>query len=80
MEENRLIEMQEMLYRQMKRLDDDECIEKNGAKEISRGNALSQTAVTYLKNVNVGIRITELAKKYKMEEEMLAKKIGIIKN
>lgn len=75
---NNLIKMQEMLFRQMERLDNlDQAIGTNRAEEISRANALSQSAVTYLKSVNVGLRIIEVSKKYETKADTLSKKLGV---
>ncbi len=75
---NNLIKMQEMLMRQMERLDKlDQIIDCNKQEEISRANALSQSAVTFLKSVNVGLRIIETSDKYEVKIETLSKKVGI---
>ena len=72
-----LIKMQEMLLRQMERLDDNEIMENNAQTEISRGNALSQSACTFLKSVNVGLRIIEVSKKYETQTDKLSKELGV---
>lgn len=74
---NKLIKIQEMLMRQMERLDDNELMQYNNAREIARGNTLSGNATTFLKSVNVGMRVIDMANKYEMKEEAIAKKIGI---
>lgn len=75
---NNLIEMQEMLFNQMKRLDVlDYKIGGDKTEEISRANALSNTAVTFLKSVNVGLRVIETSKKYDVTKDKLGKDLGI---
>ena len=75
---NNLIKMQEMLMRQMERLDDlDQTIGVDKGEEISRANALSQNAETFLKSVNVGLRIIEVAKKYETKKEQLTLELGV---
>lgn len=75
---NNLIKMQEMLMRQMERLDGlDQANTENKAEEISRANALSQSAVTFLKSVNVGLRIIEVAKKYETQKDNLTLELGV---
>lgn len=76
---NNLIVIQEMLMRQMKRLDDDKLMKENGRDEVARGNALSQSAVTMLKSINVGIRVIEMSKKYETDKKLLTKELGIDK-
>lgn len=78
---NNLIKMQEMLMRQMERLDElDQTIGVDKAEEISRANSLSQSAVTYLKCVNVGLRIIEVSQKYETETNLLGNKLGVYSN
>lgn len=74
---NNLIKMQSMLMRQMERLDDNNQMKNNGRDEIARANALSQNATTFIKTINVGLRITEMQLAYKINEEKLKEKIGI---
>lgn len=74
---NNLITMQEMIMRQMKRLDDNEYMKSNALTEISRGNALSQSANTFLKSVNVGLRIIEVSKNYELSKDKLSKELGV---
>ena len=74
---NNLIKIQEMLLRQMERLDDDILMEEKGRDEVARGNALSQSAVTFLKSVNVGIRVIEMAERTGTLKNELTKELGI---
>lgn len=75
---NNLINMQEMLLRQMERLDElDDKIGVNKTEEISRANALSQNATTFLKSVNTGLRIIDVSKKYEIEKDKLAQELGV---
>lgn len=75
--DNNLIKIQEMLMRQMERLDDDDLMSANNKEEVARGNALSQSAVTFLKSVNVGIRVIEMAEKTNGNKKDLTKALGI---
>ena len=75
---NNLIKIQEMLMNQMERLDtldDKEGVNKQ--EEIARGNSLSQNAVTFLKSVNVGIRVIEMSHKFEISKNRLDKELGI---
>lgn len=69
----KLKEIQDMLMREMERLDK----ESIDPVEISRSNALSQTATSYLKSVNVAIRIREIAEKTNTTVEKLNVELGI---
>ena len=75
---NNLIKMQEMLMREMERLDDmDNTIGIDKGEEISRANALSQSATTFIKSVNVGMRVIEMSNKYEIKKNKLTKELGI---
>ena len=75
---NNLIKMQEMLMRQMERLDKmDYDIGADKVVEISKANALSQSATTFLKSVNVGMRVIEMSNKYEIQKKKLTKELGI---
>ena len=74
---NRLLEMQEMLFNQMKRLDDGKLTMEELNSEVSRSNALSNSALTILKTINVNIRITELSEKYNKTKESINKELGV---
>lgn len=74
---NKLNKIQDMLVRQMERLDNNKLMENNSQSEISRANALSQNAVTFLKSVNVGLRIIEVSKKYETNANKLSFELGV---
>ena len=74
---NNLIKIQEMLMRQMERLDDNTIMDLNGKEEVARGNALSQSAVTFLKSVNIGIRVLEMSDRIGTKKEDLNNQLGI---
>lgn len=74
---NNIIKIQEMLMRQMERLDDNEQMKYNGKDEVARGNALSQSANTFIKSVNVGMRVIEMSDKYGIQKNNLTKELGI---
>lgn len=74
---NNLIKMQEILMRQIERLDDNNIMKENAQLEISRGNSIALTSATFLKTVNVGLRIIESAEKYNMTKDNLSKELGI---
>jgi hypothetical protein len=62
----------------MERLDDmDNIIGIDKGEEISRANALSQSATTFIKSVNVGMRVIEMSNKYEVEKNKLTKELGI---
>lgn len=78
MKNNNLLEMQEMLFAEMKRLSDDKLMEEKGMEEVARSNALSASALTILKSINAQLRIEEVSQKYEINEKVLHKKIGLM--
>ena len=74
---NNLIKIQEMLMRQMERLDDNNLMDEKGKDEVARGNALSQSAVTFLKSINVGIRVIEMSERMGTQRKQLTNELGI---
>jgi len=75
---NNLIKMQQMLMRQMERLDNLDNTHVDKSEEIARANALSGSAVTFLKSVNVGLRIIEVATKYETQKDKLTLELGVV--
>lgn len=73
---NNLLKMQEMLMRQMERLDEGKNNEDMN-REVARSNALSQSANTFIKSVNVGLRIKEIADKQQITVKSINKELGI---
>ena len=74
---NRLLDMQEMIFKQMKRLDNDKLSLEELTNEVSRSNALSNNALTIIKAINVNIRITELSEKYQKTKGAISKELGL---
>ena len=76
---NKIIDVQEMLMRQMKRLDDNDLMKEFGENEIARSNALTNSATTYLKTINTSLRIIETSIKNEKTTSYIVKKIGMEK-
>lgn len=77
MENNKMIEIQEIVYRQLQRLDDNELMATKCADEIARSNVISNNAQTYIKAVNMQLRVLEFARKNDYSAKSITKKIGI---
>jgi hypothetical protein len=75
--ENRLLEIQDILFNQMKRISDDKLPTREVNKEISRSNAITNNAMTFIKTVNVNIRVMELAQKEQKTEKYIKEKLGL---
>jgi len=74
---NSLFEIQETLMRQIKRIDDETLHGKDLEQEIARSNAISNTANTYIKTININIRVKELADKFKVTKKSINEEIGL---
>lgn len=70
---NKLIKIQELLMKEMERLGNGEI----NANEVARSNALSNNALTFIKSVNLGLRIKETATKMRVAESSLTKELGV---
>ena len=76
---NKLTIIQDMLFSQMKRLDDNELIIKGlGKREIQRSGALSQSASAFLKSVNTSLKIKEMTKMNPASEKTILKELGVL--
>ena len=73
---NNIIEIQDLLMKQMKRLD--EAVAREVTQEIGRSGALSQNAQAYLKAVNTTLKVKEMSRRNPATELELLKETGII--
>lgn len=76
-ENNNILVIQDFLMREMKRLDDNEHMKYNGKDEVARCNALSQSANTFIKSINLGLRVNEVAKETEVKADSLRKELGV---
>lgn len=76
MNNNEIIEIQKLLRKQMKRLD--EAVAKEVRVEIARSGALSQNAQAYLKAVSTSLRVKEMTKNNPSAETTILKEIGVL--
>lgn len=78
---NRLIKIQEMLFNQMERLDNNDLMEKGlGKREIQRSGALSQSAGAYIKSVQTQLKVKEMTKRNPASENTILKELGVLDN
>lgn len=73
---NNIIEIQDLLMKQMKRLD--EAVAREVTQEIGRSGALSQNAQAYLKAVGTQLRVKEMARRNPAAEIGMLKEVGIL--
>ena len=73
---NEIIEIQQLLRKQMHRLD--EAVAREVNVEMNRSGALSQNAQSYLKAVSTSLRVKEMVKNNPEAENTILKEIGVI--
>ena len=78
---NKIIEVQEMLFKEMKRLDDDNMINfannKASQLEFERATQLYNMSTGFIKSLNANITIMSLAKRNEQKYEDLMNKLGL---
>lgn len=78
--DNKLIEIQEMLFQEMKRLSKGEfLIDENANKELARSTALYNQSTNFIKAINTQLSIMQIAKRNELKEEILISKLGLDK-
>lgn len=78
--DNKLIEIQEIVFNQLKRLDDNDTMRVIGAEEIARSNVISNNAQTFIKSVNMQLKIMEYADRNKRQVKAITKDLGLLKD
>ena len=73
---NNIVDIQDMLMKQMHRLD--EAVAKEIPTEVNRSGALSQNAQAFLKSVSVVLKVKEMSKRNPATEMELMEETGII--
>lgn len=77
--DNKIISVQEFVFDELKRLSDDDIMNGDGARdEIARSNVISNNAQTFIKVVNLSLRIKELAKRSETQEKKLLQELDIV--
>lgn len=77
---NKIIEVQEIVFNQLKRLDDNKTMEEMGAEEIARSNVISNNAQTFIKSVNLNLKIMEFAQRQNRQVKAITKELGLIED
>ena len=79
---NKIIEVQEMLFKEMKRLDDDKMLDftnnKASQQEFARATALYNMSTGFIKTLNSNLTIMNLAKRNEQKYEDLMDKLGLM--
>lgn len=77
---NKILKIQEMLYDEMNKLSDDELMKTYAKREVSRSQALTQSAGAYIKAINTQLKIKELVNNNHKKEQSLLESLGVVEN
>lgn len=77
---NKILKIQEMLYDEMNKLSDDELIKTFAKREVSRSQALTQSAGAYIKAINTQLKVKELVNNNSNKEQALLESLGVLEN
>ena len=74
---NKIIDIQEIVYNQLKRLDNNDDMEVKAKEEIERANVISNNAQTFIKALNMQLSIMQYADKSERKVSYMYKKLGL---
>lgn len=74
--DNKIIEIQDMLVKQMRRLN--EADGKETIAEVQRSGALSKNAQEYIRAVSTSLKIKQMARQNRNAELNILKEVGVI--
>lgn len=74
---NKLVDIQDILFQTLERLNDDENIRENPDVEIKRCNAIAKVSSTVVNSVKANIAIMQLADKHETTTELLNEVLGL---
>ena len=75
---NKIIETQELLFKEMKRIDDTDGLDSKEAElEFNRATALYNMSTSFIKAINTNITIMSLSKRTETKYDELMKKLGL---
>ena len=76
---NKIIRVQEIIFDQLNRLSDEDLMRSGyGKREIERSNVISNNAQTFIKVVNLNLKIQEVAKRNQTQNRNLLKELDLI--
>lgn len=77
MNNNRIIDMQDMLFTEMERLSDENMDARDLYNEINRATSLYNTSTNIIKAINTNLTIMNTAKRLEVKKEVLMKELGL---
>ena len=76
-ENNKIIDVQDMLFTEMKRLSDDNMDARDLYNEINRATSLYNTSTNIIKAINTNLTIMNTARRLEVKKEVLMKELGL---
>lgn len=74
---NKIIDIQEIVYNQLKRLDNNEEMGIKAKEEIERANVISNNAQTFIKALNIQLNIMQFAHKTNQKSSYMYNQLGL---
>jgi len=75
---NKIIEVQDVLFQEMKRLNNKDFItDENSKKELERSTAIYNQTTNFIKAINTNIAIRNLARWEETKYDVLIKELGL---
>lgn len=75
---NKIIEVQDVLFQEMKRLNNKDFItDENSKKELERSTAIYNQTTNFIKAINTNIAIRNLARWEEIKYDVLIKELGL---
>lgn len=75
--QNKLIKIQQMLFDEMERLSDNDIMDTYAKREVSRSQALTQSAGAFIKSINTQLQVKNTARTHQIVEDELLKELGV---
>lgn len=76
---NKIIKVQEIIFDQLNRLSDENLMRSGyGKREIERSNVISNNAQTFIKIVNLNLKIQEVSKRNQTQNTNLLRELNLI--
>ena len=75
---NKIIRVQEIIYDELNRLSDEDLMNSgNGKREIDRSNVISNNAQTFIKLVNLQLKVKDTARREQVQQKKLLEELNL---
>ena len=73
----KISKVQDAIFKQIERLDDNDNMKKNSKEELKRANAINSSAVAYVKSVGLQLSIVNTSAKLGVDIDDLTDALGV---